>query len=299
MTIANQQQSPDEGNVQRLERKLVPLNGETENTLNGEDIVQYRWKKEVKPKEAFLAKASKKYGDKFTYDLTNYAGLTKNKITIVCPIHGAFEQVPHVFLLKNCLTGCYKCGHESKNKSKTRSYNNFLECAKKIHGDRYVYPENNNYLNRKSKVIIVCKVHGNFIKSGQKHLSGQGCHKCNAKRLVDEGILVGGYNKRLFINTPRLKTKPATLYYLKINDGEYYKIGITTKSVKGRIKGIKCKSKKEVKLVEILWTSEDTLLRCYNKEQRILRKFKDKRVSTSWSKELFNFNVLPIKLISI
>ena len=53
----------------------------------------------------------------------------------------------------------------------------FLERAKKIHGNRYDYSKV-NYVNLSTKIIIICHIHGEFLISPQKHLIGQGCRKC-------------------------------------------------------------------------------------------------------------------------
>lgn len=51
-------------------------------------------------------------------------------------------------------------------------------------GDRYDY-SSVQYINNSNKVIIICKKHGEFLQSPQKHLSGEGCPTCayeNASR---------------------------------------------------------------------------------------------------------------------
>lgn len=299
MTIDNQQRSPEEGNVQRLERQLVPLNGETENILpdnaGDEDIVQnLRRFSRLNSKEQFLEKVYKKFGNKFTFDLTNYSGITGNKIKIICPIHGEFEQTPRNLIQPNCKTGCKKCGLESKNKSKTKDVDNFLEKAKTIHNNKYEYIVE-NYINRKSKIKVICKEHGEFIKSAQKHLSGQGCFKCRMKELVEQNILVGGYSEDLFQRKPEMKNIKAYLYYLSLNNDKMFKIGITTK-LSSRMRGIKSNAKGFIKNIHILWTIEDTLYNCFKKEQEILSTYKNNRVFMKFSTELFNENILPIKL---
>jgi len=304
MKVDNQQQSPDEGNVQRLSQEGVGVseNIETENTLagkaEGEDIVQNkRGLNRLKSKEQFLEKAYNKYGNKFEYDLTNYNGLTKNKIGIICSIHGRFEQVPHTFLLNNCQTGCKKCGEQKKNLSKTKSYDELIHDFKRVHGEKYTYPKENkkSFVNRKSRVKIICKEHGEFHKSAQKHLSGQGCFDCKIQDLIKKNILVGGYSDELFANKPSLKSKIAYLYYISINEGRLYKIGISTK-LENRMRGIKSKAGSFIKRMDLLWSVEGTLYECFLKERQILEKNKDKRVFLKWSTELFSENILPLKL---
>ena len=106
------------------------------DNAEGNDIVQNLKRfKETNSKEQFLEKVYKKFGNKFTFDLTNYSGITGNKIKVICPIHGEFEQIPRNLLQPNCKTGCKQCGIESKNKSKTKDFNDFI--IKGIKGEFY------------------------------------------------------------------------------------------------------------------------------------------------------------------
>jgi hypothetical protein len=56
----------------------------------------------------------------------------------------------------------------------------FIERAKKVHGDKYGY-EKVNYINNKTKVIITCREHGDFKQKPKKHLTNNGCPKCANK----------------------------------------------------------------------------------------------------------------------
>lgn len=279
------------GSTQEIVEAVPTLTDNAE----GNDIVQnLRRLRKTNSKEVFLEKVYKKFGNKFTFDLANYSGITGNKIKVICPIHGEFLQVPRNLLQPNCKTGCKQCGLDSKNKSKTKDSDDFLIKANEIHNNKYEY-RLENYENRKSKIVIICKEHGEFIKSAQKHLSGQGCFKCKIKELVKQNILVGGYSEDLFNNKPELKTQKAYLYYLSLNNGKMFKIGITTK-LESRMRGIKCNSKGFIKKIDILWTIEDTLYNCFKKEQEVLNKYQENRVFMKFSTELFDKNILPIKL---
>ena len=56
-----------------------------------------------------------------------------------------------------------------------------------MHGDRYNYSEV-DYQRSNQIVTIVCKTHGEFEKTPNKHLSGEGCPKCSGRyrRVVDD-----------------------------------------------------------------------------------------------------------------
>jgi hypothetical protein len=46
--------------------------------------------------------------------------------------------------------------------------NCFISKAIKIHGDRYDY-SNVNYINAKTKINIICKIHGEFEQTPSNH----------------------------------------------------------------------------------------------------------------------------------
>ena len=52
-----------------------------------------------------------------------------------------------------------------------------LERFKEVHGDRYDYSLV-KYIGKGKKVIIVCRVHGDFTQNTFHHWSGKGCPKC-------------------------------------------------------------------------------------------------------------------------
>ena len=66
------------------------------------------------------------------------------------------------------------------------------------------------------------------------------------------------------------KTKPTMLYYLSINNGQAFKIGITNKSVKERY------SKTDVRKIHVVYSVWYTVGKdAYKEEQRLLKKHKD------------------------
>lgn len=60
--------------------------------------------------------------------------------------------------------------------------------TKKIHGNKYDYC-NVNYVNSYTKVCIICSEHGEFWKTPNNHLHGQGCPKCNGRNNSTESII--------------------------------------------------------------------------------------------------------------
>ena len=117
----------------------------------------------------FIERAKIIHVDKYDYSKVNYIS-SKEKVCIICPIHGEFWQTPDSHL-KGC--GCPKCKKNYPMNTET-----FIERAKKIHGDKYDYSKV-NYVNIYTKVCIICSEHGEFWQTPLKHLEYQGCPKCS------------------------------------------------------------------------------------------------------------------------
>jgi very-short-patch-repair endonuclease len=130
--------------------------------------------------EEFIEKCIKKHGNKYDYSQTIYTS-NKEYINIICKIHGVFRQNANSHLL-GC--GCGKC---SGNFTKTNK--EFIENSKEIHGDKYDYSKV-EYKNCKEYIIIICKIHGEFLQSPSNHKNGKGCIKCLKKyKNTEEFIL--------------------------------------------------------------------------------------------------------------
>lgn len=116
------------------------------------------------------------------------------KSTIICPIHGEFLQTPNEHLGGS---GCIKCGHIMASKAKAiNTINQFLNKAPNIYNNKYNY-DKFEYIDRDSKGIIICPIHGEFLQTAAKHLRGSECLKCSPI----------GYSK----------TKDGYIYILKIS----------------------------------------------------------------------------------
>ena len=123
--------------------------------------------------EDFIKKARSIHGDKYDYSKVNYINCD-TKVCIICPIHGEFWQIPSSHLNGN---GCPICGKLKSNSSKTMGLNDFIEKARKKHGDKYDYSKV-EYVNNRTKVCIICPKHGEFWQEPSSHLVGRGCKLC-------------------------------------------------------------------------------------------------------------------------
>jgi hypothetical protein len=100
----------------------------------------------------------------------------------------------------------------------------------------------------------------------------------------------------LFNNKPELKDVDALLYYLEINNGQYYKIGITRISTIDRIKSLKSKSRGLIKVIKILKIKNLSLYDAFCLEQKILKENHELRVLRPWSTELFKKDISELIL---
>lgn len=131
--------------------------------------------------EEFIEKAKIIHGDKYDYSKVEYVN-SMVKVCIICPIHGEFFVKPNDHIHKKC--GCVKCsGRYLSNKEA------FVEKARLIYGDKYDYSKV-NYINNKTKVCIICPIHGEFWQKPNDHLSGYSCNRCanNYKLSTEEFI---------------------------------------------------------------------------------------------------------------
>ena len=122
-------------------------------------------------KEDFIRKAKEVHGDKYDYSKAEYKG-AKVKVCIICPEHGEFWQDPNSHLSGK---GCPKCVGRNK------TIEEFIEQARKVHGDKYDYSKV-EYKGINTKVCIICPEHGEFWQSPYNHLNGHGCPNCYSLR---------------------------------------------------------------------------------------------------------------------
>lgn len=60
---------------------------------------------------------------------------------------------------------------------------------KKTHGDKFDYSKV-TFKSLKTKVIIICKEHGEFLQAPSSHMSGQGCPSCSKNKKLDNETFV-------------------------------------------------------------------------------------------------------------
>ena len=218
--------------------------------------------------EQFVTRAKGVHGDTYDYSKSIYTGVD-NKLIVICRIHGEFLVSPGNHTGNK--SKCPQCKAENVSIRCRKSIEDFKLEANITHGNLYSY-DNVIYKTARLPVIITCKEHGDFLQLPDNHLKGAGCPSCHG----------GMYNG----------SKETILYYLSINDGEAYKIGITCKSVNERFTP-KDRLKIEVIKTWLLPTGREA----YDLEQLILKQLKAKKLVgskllTSGNTELFSEDIL-------
>lgn len=151
-------------------------------------------------KEIFIKKSRSKFGNKFLFNKVEYVNY-HTKITITCPTHGDIHMTPDAHVKSKY--GCKQCALItapsvlSGETSPVKTTEQFIEDAKLVHGDKYIYL-NTMYKNRLSPISIECPKHGEFtLPQASRHLEGRGCKQCyhEAMFLSPEDFIKQANNK--------------------------------------------------------------------------------------------------------
>jgi len=130
------------------------------------------------------------HGDRYDYSKVNYVN-SHTKVTIICSEHGVFWQKPYSHKNGN---GCPECGNISMADKRSLTNEQAVKDFQKVHGDRYDYSKV-DYVNTKTKVLIICPEHGEFWQLPTSHKGGIGCPECGVisraktKTLTNEQII--------------------------------------------------------------------------------------------------------------
>ena len=145
-----------------------------------------------------------------------------------CSKHGITSDREIYYFIRG-MAPCRKCKSEKISKALGWTTSDFIEAAKRKHGDRYEY-NLVEYQDAKTPVTIVCKRHGTFPQQPYIHTIGCGCPTCAHEDY-------GGYLGRDTFPPD----KPYRIYFLLFTheDGEtFYKVGLTKTIIRGRFEAL-------------------------------------------------------------
>jgi hypothetical protein len=157
--------------------------------------------------EIFIQRAKLKHGNIFDYSKSVYID-SRTELEIICPIHGSFWQIAraHLFGKK-----CHKCGGSdlltvSEVNLRFLNLNSIYDYTKV------------KYIDSKTKVEIVCPIHGSFWQTPEKHWHGRECPPCSlnksatsrtktTEKFIEESIKIHGpifdFSKAIYIRADK------------------------------------------------------------------------------------------------
>lgn len=204
-------------NVNIICRVHGPFMQIAQNHLKGKGCIQCgiekRTNKIKSTTKKFIEKSIKIHSDIYDYSQVNYLN-NYTPVNIVCKEHGIFTQTPSSHLLGY---GCQICSNKIQKTNES-----FIERAKEVHGDKYVY-SNINYITGRDKIEIHCHIHGPFLQRAESHLSGRGCPSCKMSKgelkikriLVEQNI--NFIQQHTFDNCIRIKSLKFDFYLPEFN----------------------------------------------------------------------------------
>lgn len=207
-----------------------------------------------KTTEEFIDSAIATHGSKYNYSKVDYIN-NLTPVSIICHIHGEFIIKPAYHLTT---IGCQKCGNNAKSLSKLKRCEQFIVDATQIHGYKYDYSKV-EYISSQKEVIIICKLHGEYLQKPKYHTTGSGCHICgrnisdinrtkSTEKFISDAIQIHG-NRYDYSYTSYIRNTEKVKIYCKTH-GEF------KQEANSHLRGIgcpKCKvSKNESKISDWL-----------------------------------------------
>jgi len=153
------------------------------------DCAKGKWGEHLRSTtEEFIEKARAVHGDRYDYSAVEYTH-SQVKVDIGCSIHGVFEQLPAAHLNG---TGCPACGLTANRYDQE----DFIRVASTNHKGKFDYSRV-EYVDRMTKVTIVCPEHGAFEQNPGVHLNGRGCPVCGGGDKTRGAVISRTMSKRV------------------------------------------------------------------------------------------------------
>jgi len=140
--------------------------------------------------EQFVEQSRLKYNNLFDYSLAEYNGINK-PIILICANNHTFQTLPITHLSVNSKGGCRECYNLNLYNNRKCKYTQttFIEACNKIHNNTYDYTKT-IYKMIENKIIITCKIHGDFTQKAASHLlTKNGCLKCGRIKTEQSNML--------------------------------------------------------------------------------------------------------------
>ncbi len=140
----------------------------------------------------FIKQAIKVHGDKFDYSESEYVK-SKDLIIIKCKNGHTFKQSPNTHLSGHGCSFCQRIGKPYWDNLPKMKFNEFVKISSRAHNDQYDYKKTEETFiegNVNKKVLITCKIHGDFWQQVKSHMGGScGCKRCHKKWRKEHQLL--------------------------------------------------------------------------------------------------------------
>lgn len=127
--------------------------------------------------EKMIVRSSVVHNNKYGYLNSIYNGCMK-PLLVTCPHHGDFPVTPNNHMNGR---GCPECSGKKISVKLMDNTETFINKSIIKHGDRYDYSRV-MYIDTNTRVIIICREHGEFQQTPNNHLKGHGCKICGLDR---------------------------------------------------------------------------------------------------------------------
>mgnify|MGYP000041566826 CR=1 FL=1 len=143
-------------------------------------------------KDSATEELNKIHNNRYDYSLIPSEFSPKDKIPIICSVHGVFYQRYDIHKKKH---NCPKCagslrGRKAIKRTIDKYKTKFPENSNIIHNNKYDYSLV-EYVNNVTPVSIICPIHGVFTQTPRDHIQGCGCQMCakNSSTSKEEKII--------------------------------------------------------------------------------------------------------------
>lgn len=142
-----------------------------------ESIIVEKYNTKDEKTKVFIRKALKVHGNWYDYSKVEYKN-AKTKVTIICPIHGDFQQIPYSHV--NNKSNCPECANSYISERFRMTKDEFVKKSSEKYNNKFNYDQV-DYKDFYTPVKIICPIHGEFFQTPASHLhsSTHGCNKCS------------------------------------------------------------------------------------------------------------------------
>jgi hypothetical protein len=166
---------------------ICKIHGEFEQIpvshLRGHGCKKCSYEEKKNTVDYFIQKSNEVHKNYYNYSMVKYIN-NRTKITIICPEHGNFEQIPNSHILGN---GCRKCSSDKYRLKMSYGNDKFKYLSKTKFPNIYDYSKI-DYKNTETSIILLCIKHNlEFEIIPQNHLRQKygGCKNCTYDGLSD------------------------------------------------------------------------------------------------------------------